>query len=100
MAVLGEQEGKVRGLEVGAEFEDVGEGGGGHVEEDVLHVDDEEDCGHGFQNRQVDRELDDREVRKKGGLEGGSKRKSRRVEECQENYRRISAPHGKSSTSR
>lgn len=44
--MLGEEEGEVGGLEVGAEGEDVGEGGGGHVEEEVLHVDDEEGCGH------------------------------------------------------
>lgn len=44
--MLGEDEGEVGGLEVVAEFEDVGKGEGGHVEEDVLHVDDEEGCSH------------------------------------------------------
>lgn len=47
--MLGEDEGAGGGLEVGAEVEDVREGGGGHVEEDVLHVDDEQGCGHDAQ---------------------------------------------------
>ena len=46
MAVLGEDEGEVGGFEMVAEVEDVGEGGGGHVEEDMLHVDYEQDGGH------------------------------------------------------
>ena len=33
-------------MEMVAEFEDVGEGDGGHAEEDVLDVDDEEGCSH------------------------------------------------------
>ena len=45
--MLGEDEGAIGGVEVVGEGEDVGKGGGGHVEENVLHVYDEEDCGHG-----------------------------------------------------
>ena len=37
--MLSEDEGEVGGFEMVAEVEDVGEGGGGYVEEDVLHVD-------------------------------------------------------------
>lgn len=44
--MLREDEREGAGAEVLGEFEDVGEGGAGHGEEDVLHVDDEEDCGH------------------------------------------------------
>ena len=45
--MLGEDELEVGGgVEVVAEVEDVGEGEGGHAEEDVLDVDDEESCGH------------------------------------------------------
>ncbi len=46
VAVLEKDEGAGGGLEVGGEGEDVGEGGGGHGEESVLHVDDEEGGGH------------------------------------------------------
>lgn len=46
VAVLREQEREGGGLEVSAEFEDVGQSGPGHGEEDVLHVDNEEDGGH------------------------------------------------------
>ena len=45
------------GSEMVAESKDVGEDGGGHAEEDVLHVDDEEGCSH---DAQV---LDERETR-------------------------------------
>ena len=44
--MLEEDEGADGGLEVGGEGEDVGESGGGHGEEDILHVDDEEGGGH------------------------------------------------------
>ncbi len=46
VAVLEEDEGAGGGFEVGGEGKDIGEGGGGHGEEDVLHVDDEEGGGH------------------------------------------------------
>lgn len=55
--MLGEDELEVGGMEMVAEFKDVGEGGGGHAEEDVLHVDDEEGCSHDAQK------LDEREMR-------------------------------------
>ena len=46
VAVLREDELEVGGVEMVTEFKDVGEGGGGHAEEDVLDVDDEEGCSH------------------------------------------------------
>lgn len=51
--MLREDEREAAGFEVVAKFEDVGESGGGHVEEDVLHVDDEEDCSHYVQTDQA-----------------------------------------------
>lgn len=59
MAVLGEDEGEVGGFEMVAEVEDVGEGGGGHVEEDVLHVDHEQDGSHCVQGGRVNSKLDE-----------------------------------------
>lgn len=54
--MLREDDGAVGGFDMGAEVEDIGEGGGGHVEEDVLHVDDDEGCGHGGQTEWVVRD--------------------------------------------
>ena len=55
--MLREDELEVGGSEMVAESKDVGKGGGGHAEEDVLQVDDEEGCSHDAQ------ELDERETR-------------------------------------
>ena len=55
--MLREYELEVGGMEMVAEFEDVREGDGGHAEEDVLHIDDEEGCSHDAQK------LDERETR-------------------------------------
>ena len=44
--MLGEDEREVGCFEMVAEVEDVGESGGGHVEEDMLHVDHEQDGSH------------------------------------------------------
>ncbi len=56
--MLREDEREGAGAEVLGEFEDVGEGGAGHGEEDVLHVDDEEDCCHnGWKGQAGNREM-------------------------------------------
>ena len=47
--MLYEDEREAGGFETGAQGEDVGEGGGGHVEEFDLHVDDEQSGDHSAQ---------------------------------------------------